>query len=170
LSPNDKSLSEAEKPVFHSGGMKGADKNAIPPLLMSAVPAFANQPCAPRVLVTDDAAGMRRYLTAILTSAGFACVEAANGEEAFNAIVAGGIDLLVTDLDMPVMDGFKLISAASLLRTRPPIIVVSALLDENLASHRPEPRSAQALLAKPVEPAHLLRAVARVLYFRAARS
>jgi two-component system chemotaxis response regulator CheY len=128
--------------------------------------AMAYNPHPPCVLIADDAAGMRRYLTAILSSAGFVCVEACDGAEAFNMVLGGGIDLVITDLDMPEMDGFGLISAIGLLplsRGRPPVIVVSGLLDESLAERRPELRAAASLLAKPVQPADLLKAVARVM-------
>ena len=124
----------------------------------------------PRVLIVDDAGGMRAYLRIILSSADFDCLEAADGAEAFEAVLKGGIDLVVTDLDMPVMDGFALLSAISLLsvaRGRPPVIVVSGLLDETLAERRPELRSAVALLAKPGQPADLLKAVARAMGIRA---
>lgn len=113
---------------------------------------------------------MRAYLRIILSAAGFDCLEAADGAEAFDAVLTGGIDLVVTDLDMPVMDGFALLSAISLLPTargRPSVIVVSGLLDETLAERRPELRSAVALLAKPVQPADLLKAVTRALGIRA---
>lgn len=124
----------------------------------------------PRVLIVDDAGGMRAYLRIILSSAGFDCVEAADGAEGFERVLKGGVDLVVTDLDMPVMDGFALISAISLLpaaRGHPPLIVVSGLLDETLAERRPELRSAVALLAKPVQPEDLLKAVARAMGIRA---
>ena len=126
----------------------------------------------PRVLIVDDAGGMRAYLRIILSSADFDCLEAADGAEAFEAVLKGGIDLVVTDLDMPVMDGFALMSAISLLpvsRGRPPVIVVSGLLDETLAERRPELRTAAALLAKPVQPADLLKAVARAMSIRSAK-
>ena len=126
----------------------------------------------PRVLIVDDAGGMRAYLRIILSSADFDCLEAADGAEAFEAVLKGGIDLVVTDLDMPVMDGFALMSAISLLpvsRGRPPVIVVSGLLDETLAERRPELRTAAALLAKPVQPADLLKAVARAMSIRSAQ-
>jgi len=113
---------------------------------------------------------MRAYLRIILSAAGFDCHEAADGAEGFDAVLKGNIDLVVTDLDMPVMDGFALVSAISLLpaaRGRPPVIVVSGLLDETLAERRPELRSATALLAKPVQPADLLKAVARAMGIRA---
>lgn len=124
---------------------------------------MAPRPRPPCALIVDDSAGMRRYLQAILSSAGFDCIEAGDGAEAFNVVLAGGVDLVVTDLDMPEMDGFGLLAAIRLLapRARPPVIVVSGLLDETLAERRPELRTAVSLLAKPVQPADLLRAVAR---------
>ncbi len=138
---------------------------------MPAEPIQVNEPRKPRVLVADDASGMRTYLRTILTTAGFECVEARDGGEAFDAILKAAFDLLITDLDMPGMDGFQLISAVSLLpisRGRPPIIVCSALLDETLAVRRPELRAASALLAKPVQPDDLLKAVGKALNLRAA--
>lgn len=116
---------------------------------------------------------MRAYLSVILASGGFDYVEASDGATAFEIVMGGGIDLVITDLDMPEMDGYGLISAIGVLpppRTRPPVIVVSGLLDENLAVVRSELRAAAALLAKPVQPADLLRAVFRVLNLRSAAS
>jgi two-component system chemotaxis response regulator CheY len=133
---------------------------------MPADPQQVNEPRKMRVLIADDASGMRTYLRLILEAAGFECTEAADGGEAFDAILRSAYDLLVTDLDMPGMDGFQLISAVSLLpvsRGRPVIIVCSALLDETLAVRRPELRSAAALLAKPVQPQDLLKAVGKVM-------
>ena len=139
-------------------------------MLPQATP--SNDKSIPRVLIVDDAGGMRAYLRIILSSAGFDCIEAADGAEGFDAVLKGNIDLVVTDLDMPVMDGFALLSAIGLLpaaRGRPPVIVVSGLLDENLAERRVELRSATALLAKPVQPADLLKAVARAMGIRASQ-
>lgn len=137
---------------------------------MPAEPIEVNEPRKPRVLIADDASGMRTYLRTILVAAGFECIEAKDGGEAFDAILKSAFDLLITDLDMPGMDGFQLISAVSLLpvsRGRPPIIVCSALLDETTAGRRPELRAAAALLAKPVQPDDLLKAVGKTLKLRA---
>lgn len=137
---------------------------------MPAEPIQVNEPRKPRVLIADDASGMRTYLRTILVAAGFECVEAKDGGEAFDAILKSAFDLLITDLDMPGMDGFQLISAVSLLpmsRGRPPIIVCSALLDETTAVRRPELRAAAVLLAKPVQPDDLLKAVGKTLKLRA---
>ena len=167
LSRNDKSVSGAEKRGIGRRHTWCASRRKEDPPLKPA-PSKANP--IPRVLIVDDAGGMRAYLRIILSAAGFDCHEAADGAEGFEKVMNGGIDLVVTDLDMPVMDGFALLSAISLLsvaRGRPPVIVVSGLLDETLAERRPELRSAVALLAKPVQPADLLKAVARAMGIRA---
>src|SRR5262245_60483140 len=126
-----------------------------------------NQPSKPRVLVVDDSAGMRVYLRAILTGAGFESVEVGDGGAAFDTLIGGSrFDLVVTDLDMPEMDGFALLSAISLLpmsRGRPPVVVCSALLGEGMTERRPELRLAAVLLAKPVQPEDLLKAAQKAV-------
>lgn len=123
-----------------------------------------------RALIVDDASGMRTYLRLILESAGFDCTEVTDGGDAFDRLLQGGFDIVVTDIEMPGMDGYQLLSAISLLppsRGKPAVIVASALMDEHLAERRPELRQAAALLAKPVQPADLLKAVDKVLTDRA---
>ena len=134
-------------------------------------PELVNEPRKIHVLIADDSVGMRVYLRAILSGAGYECTDTADGGAAFDAILARPFDLVITDLDMPGMDGFALLSAISLLpksRGRPAVIVCSALLDEGLAERRPELRLATALLAKPVQPEDVLKAVERALQTRAA--
>lgn len=133
-------------------------------------PITVKKPQPARILVADDASGMRTYLRLVLESAGFACTEVSDGGDAFDQVLGNTFDLVITDLEMPGMDGFQLLSAISLLPAvrRPPVIVVSALLDETLAERRPELRSAAVLLAKPVQPADLLKSVSKVLGQRAA--
>lgn len=136
---------------------------------MSSDAKTAHHPRKPRVLIVDDASGMRTYLRLILESAGFDCTEVPDGGEAFDQILKSTFDVVVTDLEMPSMDGYQLLSAISLLpisRGRPAVIVASALMDETLAERRPELRQASALLAKPVQPADLLKAVEKVLSAR----
>jgi CheY-like chemotaxis protein len=121
-----------------------------------------------RVIVADDASGMRTYLRSILSSAGYDVTEAVDGAEAFDAIMREQFDLLITDLDMPGMDGFALLSAVSLLpkHRAPAMVVCSVLLDETLAMRRPEVRLAAALLAKPVQPDDVLKAAEKALKTR----
>lgn len=133
---------------------------------MPSTPDVVNKARKPRVLVVDDSAGMRVYLRAILTGAGYESVEVTDGGAAFDALLQGSYDLVVTDLDMPEMDGFALLSAISLLplsRGRPPVIVCSALLGEGMTERRPELRLAAVLLAKPVQPEDVLKAAEKAV-------
>ncbi|MEP7210035.1 MAG: response regulator [Alphaproteobacteria bacterium] len=124
---------------------------------------------ASRILVVDDSAGMRLYLRTIITGAGFTCVEATDGAAAFDLLLREEFDVVVTDLHMPKMDGFELISALGLLpaaRKRPAVIVASARLDEDVVQRRPELSQASRLLEKPVGVGELLDAIAAALPIR----
>jgi len=64
---------------------------------------------SPRVLVVDDDAAIRRALVAELTAAGYDVLEAADGAEGFRTFVEAEPGLVLTDLAMPVADGFELV-------------------------------------------------------------
>jgi two-component system KDP operon response regulator KdpE len=83
-----------------------------------------------RVLVVDDENAIRRYLRAALSAQGFAIVEAANGQEAINAVVSNHPDLIILDLGLPDFDG---IEVTRRLRewSQTPIIILSVREAEN---------------------------------------
>lgn len=62
-----------------------------------------------KVLIVDDSATVRKVLESALTDAGYEVTEAVNGEEALGLAGESKYDLLMTDLNMPVMDGFDLV-------------------------------------------------------------
>jgi len=64
---------------------------------------------APRVLVVDDSAVTRRQLRAALEAADMSVVEAAEGVEALQRAREQAIDLILTDIHMPTMDGVALV-------------------------------------------------------------
>ncbi len=83
-----------------------------------------------RVLVVDDENSIRRYLRAALSAQGFVVYEAANGQEAINAVVSNHPDLIILDLGLPDFDG---IEVTRRLRewSQTPIIVLSVREAEN---------------------------------------
>jgi CheY-like chemotaxis protein len=106
-----------------------------------------------KVLVVDDESNMRLLIRMILESAGYEVVEAAHGAAALERMKESQVDLVVTDLMMPVMTGRELVER---LRADPgtasiPIVVVSASLSSVATA-------ADAVLAKPIEPSALLEA------------
>lgn len=83
-----------------------------------------------RVLVVDDENAIRRYLRTALTAQGFAVYEAANGEEAVNAVLNNRPDIIILDLGLPDFDG---IEVTRRLRewSQTPIIILSVREAEN---------------------------------------
>jgi chemosensory pili system protein ChpA (sensor histidine kinase/response regulator) len=79
------------------------------------------------VLIVDDAALMRRRFEASLNGYGFATVTCNDGLAAWQWIQANGVpSLLITDVEMPIMDGFTLISRCRQAGYQMPILVVSS--------------------------------------------
>ena len=111
------------------------------------------------ILVVDDAATVRAYHSAILTDAGFEVREAGNGYEALELTLAERFELLVVDVNMPVMDGYTLVESVrrSALFAEVQIIMISTEL-ELADSEEAYRRGANLYLVKPVAPANLVDA------------
>ena len=62
-----------------------------------------------RVLVVDDEAGMREMLGMLLSKNGYAVSLASDGKQAFEAVKKGNIDIVLTDVRMPKLDGLGLL-------------------------------------------------------------
>ncbi len=66
------------------------------------------------VLIVDDSRSMRRVIRKVLDLSGFQvgeCLEAGDGKEALDLLESHWVDLILSDIHMPVMDGFGLIRA-----------------------------------------------------------
>src|SRR3954466_13803056 len=67
-----------------------------------------SQPGPGCVLVVDDDRTMRLVISTLLAEAGYRVVQAASGEEAMEQFAANDIDCVLTDVEMPGMNGFEL--------------------------------------------------------------
>lgn len=105
------------------------------------------------IMVVDDAALVRVYYRSILEGAGFRVEEALNGLEAQEALLAGAVDLLVVDINMPQMDGLTFLR--TLRQKEGAIASIPALVisTESAAADFAAARAAGAnyYLVKPVE-------------------
>ncbi len=81
---------------------------------------------AKRILLVDDHKNTRILLNELLSTAGYGVLEAKDAKEAMKLIDIGPIDLVMTDLRMPGMDGIQLTRAIRRIRPDLPIIVYSA--------------------------------------------
>jgi len=87
-----------------------------------------------RVLVVDDAKYIRELISLILRNEGYEVIKAANGREAWDKLNRTNIDMLITDLNMPEMNGIEL---AGKLRNVPdfksiPILMVTSENHESI--------------------------------------
>jgi chemotaxis protein histidine kinase CheA/ActR/RegA family two-component response regulator len=118
----------------------------------------------PAVLVVDDSISVRKVLARGLQAMRLEVDEVSDGLEALGRLRGRSYDLVVTDLEMPRLDGFELVAemqrVAALARI--PVVVASTRADEE-TRRRVLGLGARQFLAKPVEPKALAEAVAPLL-------
>jgi PAS domain S-box-containing protein len=136
--------------VLIDGGPTGATE------LDPEEPAIAA--AGPAVLVVDDDDAIRRTIRRILTAAGFAVVEAANGKDAVVALGRGKFEAVVSDLQMPDLDGLGLLRKVRAVDLDLPVILVTGQPDVATAAEAIE-HGAFRYLTKPVDAKGLERVV-----------
>ena len=109
------------------------------------------------ILTVDDSTSMRQMVRATLQSAGYGVVEAADGQEALEFARTNDVDLVISDVNMPRMDGITLVSE---LRALPTYRLTPLLLltTESSQEKKLEGKRAGATgwIVKPFNPAQLL--------------
>lgn len=117
-----------------------------------------------RILAVDDSASMRQMVTFTLKSAGHDVTEAQDGQEALEIAQKQRFELVLTDVNMPRMDGLTLIKR---LRAIPAykFTPILTLTTEMSAAKKAEGKSAGATgwLVKPFNPDTLLKTIKRCL-------
>jgi DNA-binding NtrC family response regulator len=116
----------------------------------------------PTVLVVDDEAAVRYTLRAILEDEGVEVVEAEDGLAALERIDAGGVDLVLSDVRMPRMDGMQLLAELSRRPGAPRVVLITAFGSERLAVQSMK-AGALDYFAKPFEVEDIVRVVRRNL-------
>jgi CheY-like chemotaxis protein/chemotaxis signal transduction protein len=110
-------------------------------------------PTAHRVLLVDDSVTAREFVAEVLERAGFHVTVARDGAEALEMLAADPVDLVITDLDMPRLDGYQLVrDLRGTVATRDvPIVVVSTRAGAKDAELAHE-LGVQHYVTKPVDP------------------
>ncbi|SCW67748.1 response regulator [Ancylobacter rudongensis] len=116
------------------------------------------EPARARILVVDDASLVRLYYRQALEAAGFVVEEALNGVEALEKLLQAPADLVIVDVNMPLMDGITFLRA---LRRQPlPLAALPALVTSTEAGpadiEAARVAGANLYLVKPLEPAALV--------------
>jgi CheY-like chemotaxis protein len=110
------------------------------------------------VLVVDDDAAIRRLETVILEREGYAVSQASGGAAALDRLDRGGLDLLLLDVRMPVVDGWEVMESVAAMPQPPKVVIVTGWTDPLPDHLRP---FIDATLAKPFQPAELIQACQR---------
>jgi two-component system, cell cycle response regulator DivK len=114
----------------------------------------------PKILLAEDDDDTRRVYSIMLRHAGFDVVEAATGTEAVRCALEESPDLILMDMNLPMLDGWE---AARRIKSdgragAAPLLAFSALID-SIADLRPESALFDGFIAKPVTPSELVRRV-----------
>ena len=116
------------------------------------------------IMTADDSASVRQMVSFTLKQSGYEVVEAVDGKDALQKLGAQKVDMLITDLNMPNLDGIGLIKGARALPACRFIPIVM-LTTESQDARKQEGKAAGATgwIVKPFKPEQLLAVVKKVL-------
>ncbi len=120
-----------------------------------------------RILIVDDSPAMRAFVRRVVDLSGFdasQCLEAGNGREALQLLASEWVDAILTDINMPLMDGEELLSRLAsddLLRTVPAIVISTDGTEKRIS--RLLSLGARGYVSKPFSPEELRSELDRVL-------
>jgi two-component system, chemotaxis family, chemotaxis protein CheY len=116
------------------------------------------------ILAVDDSASMRQMVRYTLEAAGYKVVQAADGLEALEFARSGGADLVLTDVNMPRMDGLTLVRELRAIESYKftPMLVLTTESGPEV-KQRGKQAGATGWIVKPFNPEQLLATIARVL-------
>ena len=109
----------------------------------------------PRILIVDDNAAIRELLRFVLEEEGYEVIEAADGAEGLQRYQTAPTDLVITDLQMPGMDGLELLQALRRVVPAPVLMAISGDRDTLMQAMRFTPYT----FAKPLRLEQVLAAV-----------
>jgi len=116
------------------------------------------------ILTVDDATTMRKVVALALTGAGHEVIEAEDGVAALQVLQTRHVDLIITDMNMPRMDGIEFTRQARLLPKfqKTPILLLTTESDPTIKA-RGRAAGATGWIVKPFKQDQLLTVVAKVL-------
>lgn len=119
---------------------------------------------AKTILIVDDSTSMRQLVKMTLGGAGHQVIEAVDGRDALAKLGGQKVHLIISDLNMPNLDGIGLVKA---LKARPeyrftPIVMLTTESEQGKKAEG-QAAGARAWIVKPFQPAQLLAAVDRLV-------
>src|SRR5205809_6697664 len=112
----------------------------------------------PKILVVEDDAENRAAMVKVLEGAGYKTLEKDNGQQALDIILEEDIDILVTDLRLPVVDGVELLKRAKAADQEIEVVLITGHGTDEVAVEAIK-AGAYDFITKPIKKAQLLHAV-----------
>lgn len=117
-----------------------------------------------QILIVDDSPSIRSIVKLTLTTAGYSVIEACDGQDAIDKLEGQKVHLIVSDVNMPIMDGITFVKT---IKENPEykFTPVLMLTTESETSRKLEGKAAgaKAWLVKPFQPAKFLAAISKLI-------
>jgi len=115
------------------------------------------------ILVVDDSASLRQVVNIALTGAGYKVIEACDGKDALGKLNGDKINLVISDVNMPNMDGITFVKELKKLPNYKftPVIMLTTESQEGKKAEG-QAAGAKAWVVKPFQPAQMLAAVSKL--------
>ncbi|HMM76037.1 MAG TPA: response regulator [Gammaproteobacteria bacterium] len=119
---------------------------------------------AKTILVVDDSASLRQVVSIALKGGGYDVIEACDGQDALGKLNGRKINLIISDVNMPVMDGITFVKEVKRLPMHKftPIIMLTTESQE-AKKQEGQAAGAKAWVVKPFKPEQMLAAVAKLV-------
>lgn len=116
------------------------------------------------ILIVDDSMSIRQTVAIVLRGAGYEVVEAVDGKDAVTKLDGAKFNLIISDLNMPNMDGISFVKAAKAMPSHrfTPVIMLTTEGDEAKKIEGKE-AGIRAWIIKPFQPPMLLDAISRLV-------
>lgn len=119
---------------------------------------------AKTILVVDDSSSVRQVVGIALKGAGYEVIEACDGKDALTKLTGQKVHLIISDVNMPNMDGISFVKEVKLLSAYrfTPIIMLTTESQE-AKKQEGQAAGAKAWVVKPFQPAQMLSAVSKLI-------
>jgi two-component system chemotaxis response regulator CheY len=116
------------------------------------------------ILIVDDSASLRQVVAIALKGAGYDVIEAFDGQNALTKLDGRKIHLIISDVNMPNMDGISFVKAAKQMPAYKftPVIMLTTEAGEGKKAEG-QAAGAKAWVVKPFQPAQMLAAVSKLI-------
>lgn len=118
---------------------------------------------AKTIMIVDDSASMRRVVGIALKGAGYDVLEGSDGKDALSKLTGQKVHMIISDVNMPVMDGIAFLKAVKQMpayKFTPVIMLTTESAEEK--KREGQAAGARAWVVKPFQPEQLVNAVQRL--------